>query len=131
MENPARSASTDPSGVGFTGFPVPGIDPTVPFDASVLDDGGCLTVLASMRQFIAAAQAVEVQVLERLTRLRPKVAGEPFGEFVADEVAAELGLTRRAAENRLADSVEIVNRVPVVLKALESGVFDLYRAQCH
>ena len=40
-----------------------------------------------------------------------------------------LSMTRRAAENRVAQAVEITTRTPAVLHALQTGALDLYRAK--
>ena len=133
----AVSHDTD-SGVGEEsdgGFPITGFDPTAVaeliagFDPSGSDDEGLLAVLGGMERVIAAAHAVQVRVMAEFTRVRPATPGRPFGEFVADEVAVELSVSRRAAENRVAQAVEMTSRIPAVLRGLESGVLDLYRAK--
>ena len=117
------------------GFPITGFDPEViarllaGFDPSGLDAESLLAVLGGMERLIAAAHAVQVRAMAEFTRRRPATPGRPFGEFVADEIAVELSTTRRAAENRVAQAVEMTTRTPAVLRALESGVLDLYRAR--
>ena len=98
-------------------------------DPSGLDAESLLAVLGGMERVIATAHAVQARVMAEFTRRRPATPGRPFGEFVADEVAVELSVTRRAAENRIAQAVEMTCRTPAVLHALESGVLDLYRAK--
>ncbi|HEY9389228.1 MAG TPA: DUF222 domain-containing protein, partial [Mycobacteriales bacterium] len=126
------------SGVGGEsdgGFPVTGFDPEMVaeflagVDLSGLDGESLLAVLGGMERVVAAAHAVQVRVMAEFTRHRPATPGRPFGEFVADEVAVELSVSRRAAENRVAQAVEMTSRIPAVLRALESGVLDLYRAK--
>jgi hypothetical protein len=99
------------------------------FDPSGLDEDSLLTVMAAMERLVAAAHAVQVKAMGQLARLRPPTFGHPFGEFVADEIALELCMTRRAAENRLGQAVEMTTRTPAVLHALEAGTLDLYRAK--
>ncbi|HEX5493410.1 MAG TPA: DUF222 domain-containing protein, partial [Mycobacteriales bacterium] len=99
------------------------------FNPSGLDADSLLTVLSGMERIVAAAHAVQATALAEFARVRPPTPGRRFGEFVADEVAVELGLTRRVAENRVAQAVEMTTRVPAVLRALETGVVDLYRAR--
>ncbi|HEY9391854.1 MAG TPA: DUF222 domain-containing protein, partial [Mycobacteriales bacterium] len=117
------------------GFPVTGFDPTVVaeflagVDLSGLDAESLLAVLAGMERVVAAAHAVQVRAMAAFTRHRPATPGRPFGEFVADEIGLVLSTTRRAAENRVAQAVEMTTRTPTVLHALESGVLDLYRAK--
>ncbi|HEY9390797.1 MAG TPA: DUF222 domain-containing protein [Mycobacteriales bacterium] len=99
------------------------------FDMSGLDAESLLAVLGGMERVVAAAHAVQVRAMAEFTRARPATPGRPFGEFVADEVAVELSVSRRAAENRVAQAVEMTSRIPAVLRGLESGVLDLYRAK--
>ena len=101
MDIPSDSIPCHTSGVGVesdVGFP--GFDSVTGFDPSGLDDDGLLQVMAESQQIVAAAQAMQVKARAELARRRPRTFGHPFGEFVADEVALELCLTRRAAENR-------------------------------
>ncbi|HEX5495532.1 MAG TPA: DUF222 domain-containing protein [Mycobacteriales bacterium] len=99
------------------------------FDPSGLDADSLLTVLSGLERMVAAAHAVQVTAMAEFTRLRPHTPGRRFGEFVADEIALELSITRRAAENRVAQAVELTTRVPAVLTALRTGTLDLYRAR--
>src|SRR6187551_647588 len=98
------------------------------FNPSDLDDDGLLQVMVESQRVVAAAQARQVKAMAELSRRCPRTFGHPFGEFVADEIAVELCLTRRAAENRLGQAVEMTTRTPAVLHALEAGALDLYRA---
>src|SRR6187551_459138 len=99
------------------------------FDPSGVDEDSLLTVMTAMERLVAAAHAVQVKAMAGLARLRPPTFGHPFGEFIADEIALELCMTRRAAENRLGQAVEMTTRTPAVLHALEAGTLDLYRAK--
>src|SRR6187551_2950259 len=123
------------SGVGVEldgGFP--GFDPAViaellaGLDPSGVDADRLLTGIAGVERVVAAAHAAQVRMLAEFSRLRPATSEEPFGEFVADEIAVELCMTHNAAANRLAQAVVMTTRTPAVLHALESGVLDLYRA---
>ena len=130
-----RHADSGVGGESDGGFPITEFDPTAVagllagFDPSGLDDEGLLTVLGGLERVIAAAHAVQARAMAEFTRHRPATPGRPFGEFVPDEIAVELSVTRRAAENRVAQAVEMTTRAPAVLHALESGVLDLYRAK--
>ncbi|HEX5497350.1 MAG TPA: DUF222 domain-containing protein [Mycobacteriales bacterium] len=114
---------------------VTGFDPVVVagllagFDPSGLDGDSLLTVLSGLERVVAAAHAAQVKAMAELARVHPPTPGRRFGEFLADEVAVELSITRRAAENRVAQAVELTTRVPAVLRALEAGTVDLYRAR--
>jgi hypothetical protein len=112
----------------------PGFDPDViagflaGLDPSGVNRDRLLTGIAGMERVVATAYAAQVKMMAEFSRLSPATREEPFGEFVADEIATELCMTRNAAQNRLARAVTMATRVPVVLDALESGVLDLYRA---
>jgi hypothetical protein len=47
------------------------------------------------------------------------------GEFVADQVAVTLGVSRRSAEVRIEDAVALTSRLPRTLAALEVGIVSL------
>ncbi|HEX5497449.1 MAG TPA: DUF222 domain-containing protein, partial [Mycobacteriales bacterium] len=117
------------------GFPVTGVDPVAVagslagFDPSGLDGDSLLTVMAGVERIVAAAHAAQVKAMAEFTRLRPHTPGRQFGEFIADEIALELSITRRAAETRIAQAVELTTRLPAVLAALQTGAVDLYRAR--
>ena len=116
-------------------FPMTNFNPAVvaeclaKFDMSGLDGEGLLAVLGGMERVVAAAHAVQARVMAEFTRHRPATPGSPFGEFVADEIGLVLSVSRRVAENRVAQAVEMTTRTPAVLRGLESGVLDLYRAR--
>ncbi|HEX5493669.1 MAG TPA: DUF222 domain-containing protein [Mycobacteriales bacterium] len=115
---------------GFLGFdPVAVAESVAGFDPSGLDGDSLLTALAGLQRVASAAHAAQAKAMTEFTRVRPPTPGRRFGEFVADEVAVELCLTRRAAENWVAQAVEMTTRVPAVLHALETGAVDLYRAK--
>ncbi|HEY9390954.1 MAG TPA: DUF222 domain-containing protein, partial [Mycobacteriales bacterium] len=126
------------SGVGVEsdgGFPATGFDPVAiagllaGFVPSGLDGNSLLTVIGGLERMVAAAHAAQAKAMAEFVQLSPPTPGRPFGEFVADEIAVELCMTRRAAESRVAQAVEMTTRTPAVLHALESGALDLYRAK--
>ena len=130
-----RNADSGVGGELDSGFPMTGFDPDMMagllagFDTSGLDDEGLLAVLGGMERVVAAAHAVQARAMAEFTRCRPAAPGRPFGEFVADEVALVLSVSRRAAENRVAQAVEMTSRTPAVLHGLQTGTLDLYRAK--
>ncbi|HEX5493521.1 MAG TPA: DUF222 domain-containing protein [Mycobacteriales bacterium] len=99
------------------------------FDPSGLDADSLLTVLGGLERIVAAAHAAQAKAMAEFTRLRQATPGRSFGEFVADEIAVELSVSRRVAENRVAQAVELTTRVPAVFAALQTGAVDLYRAK--
>ena len=130
-----RDTDTGVGGESDDGFPVTGLDPEVmagllaDFNPSGLADDSLLTGLVGLQRIIAAAHAAQARMMAEFTRHRPATPGRPFGEFVADEVGLVLSVSRRVAENRVAQAVEMTCRTPAVLHGLESGVLDLYRAK--
>ena len=94
-------------------------------DEAELDDFTILEVLAAWERVAAWAQAGSARVLaEMLERTR----GSSRHEFLADAVAARLGLTRNAA----AQHVTVAHgtaRLPEVADALAAGVVDRRKAE--
>jgi len=94
-------------------------------DEAELDDFTILEVLAAWERVAAWAQAGSARVLaEMLERTR----GSSRHEFVADAVAARLGLTRRAAA-QLVTVAHGTARLPEVADALAAGVVDRPKAE--
>ncbi|MFE5294057.1 DUF222 domain-containing protein [Isoptericola sp. NPDC056618] len=94
-------------------------------DEAELDDFTILEVLAAWERVAAWAQAGSARVLaEMLERTR----GTSRHEFVADAVAARLGLTRRAAA-QLVTVAHGTARLPEVADALAAGVVDRPKAE--
>ena len=128
-----RHADTGVDGQSDGGFP--GFDPSViaellaRLDPSGVREDGLLAGIAGTERIVAAAHAAQVRMMAEFTRRRLATSGRPFGEFVADEIGLVLSVSRRAAENRVAQAVEMTRRTPAVLRALETGTLDLYRAK--
>ncbi|SKC80939.1 protein of unknown function [Krasilnikoviella flava] len=94
-------------------------------DEAELDDFTILEVLAAWERVASWAQAGSARVLaEMLERTR----GSSRHEFVADAVAARLGLTRHAAA-QLVTVAHGTSRLPEVADALASGVVDRRKAE--
>jgi len=92
-------------------------------DRATLSDDDLLTVLAARCRQVAHEQA---QVLADLL----EVAGRaPYPEFAADEVAACLTWTRRAAETQVGLADDLLRRLPTVGQALDAGAIDLPKAR--
>ena len=86
----------------------------------------------------ARLQALSMRALARLAELRPATAAEtgdlgsdeelePYSPFLRDEVAAELAVSPRTAENKLARAWEVVHRLPDALEAMSRGDLDTGR----
>ncbi len=96
-----------------------------------LGESELIGVLCASRRMASWAAAQEVESVITLCRRRARQARERKNkhliEHVADEVAAALTLTRRAAR-RLVDICGWLERLPAVRAALAAGVIDWARA---
>ena len=81
--------------------------------------GEQLTRMAQARSLKAVAGLVEELRADDMARAG--VDGGRVGEFVADQVAAVLGVSRRTAEIRIDDAIALTDRLPRTLAALEAG----------
>ena len=81
--------------------------------------GERLTRMAQARSLRAVAGLVEELRVE--DTVRAGTHGGRVGEFVADQVAAVLGVSRRTAELRVEDAIALTSRLPKTLAALEAG----------
>ena len=81
--------------------------------------GEALTRMAQARSLRAVAGLVEELRVEDTARAGTN--GARVGEFVADQVAAVLGVSRRTAELRIEDAIALTDRLPKTLAALEAG----------
>jgi Domain of unknown function (DUF222) len=79
---------------------------------------------------IAAAQARQLRALARIAELCPDPKGSaPFDEFASCQVAPALRWTDATATNQLHLAVQLTQRLPETLAALERGELDLRRAR--
>jgi Domain of unknown function (DUF222) len=103
-------------------------------DASVLSSGGLLDGVAGWEQLIGWAQARQAELIAEFARRRPgpNAPDEPgpgVSEFAADEIAARLRVSRRAAEIKLGLAVELADRLPGTAAALRAGRIDVTKAK--
>jgi len=92
-----------------------------------LSDTELIGFLGAARRNTSWQQAAELVAIADLEQRRADTDGAP-GEHVADEVAAALTLTHRAAESLLALASGVM-RLSQVPAALAAGVIDLRRAE--
>jgi hypothetical protein len=92
-----------------------------------LSDDELIGFLCAARRNTSWQQALELEAVTELDRRRSGPGGVP-GEHVAEEVAAALRLTGRAAEDMLGLAGGI-SRLAQVPSALAAGVIDLRRAE--
>jgi Domain of unknown function (DUF222) len=82
---------------------------------------------------IAAIQARQLTRIAAFARSRPALLGERVvdgaSEFAADELAAELRLSRQAAAARIHLAVTLTERLPGTAAALAAGALDLAKTR--
>ena len=105
--------------------------------ADDLDDDSLIGLIRAHDRQASQLAVRKLALIATLARRRPAdrtPAGEPgelpaeLSEFVADEIAVALTLTRRGAENLLELALELDAR-PAIAAALEAGRIDLYKAR--
>ncbi len=90
-------------------------------------------LVAGLVRLASRLQGLTIRAQVQLARLRPAPPGcgdedgGPYSEFLADELAAELGQSPRTASDRLARAWDIAHQVPDALDALTSGQLDYPR----
>jgi hypothetical protein len=83
----------------------------------------------SHHQAGSMADAVEISYSAPGNAESPAERIEEAAEFASDEIRATLTLTRRAAESRLSDASELVERLPRTWEMLDRGLIDWPRAR--
>ena len=100
-----------------------------------VDDDSLIGVLRACRRLVSQAQARELSVVAELARRRPQpgtvpgpvLVPEQVSEYVADEVAAALTLTGRAAQGHVGLAVDLAVHWRTAA-ALAAGRIDLPKA---
>jgi Domain of unknown function (DUF222) len=94
-------------------------------------DDDCLTgVIRAWRRIISWGAGRELAAVAELSRRRPADGLPGSGrEYVADELAAALTLTGRAAQEERDLAWQLANVLPATLAALAEGQIDLARAK--
>jgi hypothetical protein len=103
-------------------------------DPAGLSSFDLLEAMAGWERLISRAQARQLDVLAEFARRRPGpyAPDEPsrrVSEFAADEIAARLRLTRRAADIRLALALDLADRLPAARQAFLDGHINLVKAR--
>jgi ribose 1,5-bisphosphokinase PhnN len=98
-------------------------------DRSALDGHELVTLLQARARQIAHLQAELYADMVAVARACEEVGGPDGFEFAADEVAAALTWTRRAATTHLSLAFDLVEHLPAVGEALGAGSIDLPRAR--
>jgi hypothetical protein len=89
---------------------------------SAVREGGLIDALAAAERLVRWATAAQLTVIRELAARR----GDP--QFVADEIAAELRLSRVAATTRLGLAMDL-DRLPAIGTAMAEGRLDLPKAR--
>jgi hypothetical protein len=98
-------------------------------ELSVMTDDEVLSEVLDCRRQVSAIQARDVRALARFAQLRSDPAGHLVDEFAADELAPLLRISRGAARAQLDLAIELTQRLPDTVRALERGELDLYKAR--
>jgi hypothetical protein len=102
-------------------------------DISRLSDYDRIVLLKARSRFIAHQQAEFYAELASIhaavTEISPGFAIEEIFDGATAEVRAALSWTRRAAENHLGFSLDMLERLPQVWEALHAGKIDLAKAR--
>jgi len=89
------------------------------------------TIVEAAQQWervIAHAQAQQFKAIVELAELRRQPNGQ-FSDYIADEIALALSISGVAASHRLDLALDLTERLPATLAALENGEIDLLRAR--
>jgi Domain of unknown function (DUF222) len=110
-----------------------GLDRLVPAAQSSHD---LLDGIAGWERLTSWAQARQAEMIAEFARRRPGpyAPDEPeparrVSEFAADEIAARLRVSRRAAEIKLTLAVDLAGRLPGTADALRAGQIDVGKAK--
>src|SRR5918995_764713 len=106
----------------------------VQFAPAELSRHDLLEVMAGWERLLSWAQAMQADVIAEFARRRPgpyapDEPGRAVSEFAADEIAARLRITRRAADVKLALALDLSDRLPATRQALLEGRIDLAKAR--
>jgi Domain of unknown function (DUF222) len=104
--------------------------------AGGLSSPDLLDGIAGWEQLISWAQARQCELMAEFARRRPgpyepdePEPGRRVSEFAADEIAARLRVSRRAAEMKLSLALALADRLPATADALRKGRIDVGKAK--
>jgi len=87
-----------------------------------------ITDMQHWERIIAHAQAQQLKAIGELVELRRHPTGQ-VDEYTVDEVAVALSISGVAAGHRLHLALDLIERLPQTLAALDRGEIDLLRAR--
>jgi hypothetical protein len=93
-----------------------------------------LEAIAGWERLASWVQARQGQVIAAFARRRPGPyapdrPGQMVSEFAADEIAARLAISRRAADIKLSQALDLADRLSATAAALHEGRIDLAKAK--
>ena len=89
---------------------------------------GIIAAMQHWERVIAHAQVQQFKAMAELARLRRHPHGT-LSEYTADEIAVALSISGVAAGQRLHLALDLTEKLPATLDALEHGSIDLLRAR--
>jgi len=115
-------------------------------DPDEMDDDQALTYLQAVRRQQAWTESLGLRAVARFAELHDEVLDRPIpgaersvrmggegtprcGSFTADELGAELRMSRHSAARLIADAMDLKHRLPGLLMTLRAGGTDAYRAR--
>jgi hypothetical protein len=103
-------------------------------DPGAMSSHDLVEAIAGWERLASWVQARQVEVIAEFARRRPgpyspDSSGRTVSEFAADEIAARLAITRRAADLKLSVAIELAERLPGAQRALGEGRIDLTKAK--
>jgi hypothetical protein len=128
-------AATAGAAQGAGRLPGPGLAAVLAgVDPVAMSSHDLVEAMAGWERLASWVQARQVDVIAEFAGRRPgpyapDSPGRTVSEFAADEIAARLAITRRAADLKLSVAVELAERLPGALRALGEGRIDLTKAK--
>ncbi|HEY3260999.1 MAG TPA: DUF222 domain-containing protein, partial [Pseudonocardiaceae bacterium] len=86
-----------------------------------------ISTMQHWERVIAHAQAEQLKAIAELVQLRRQPNGQ-FSDYAIDEIALALNISGIAAGYRLDLALDLTQRLPATLAALDTGQIDLPRA---
>ncbi|HEY3261005.1 MAG TPA: DUF222 domain-containing protein, partial [Pseudonocardiaceae bacterium] len=86
-----------------------------------------ISTMQHWERVIAHAQAEQLKAIAELVELRRQPNGQ-FSDYTIDEIALALNISGIAAGYRLDLALDLTQRLPATLAALDTGQIDLPRA---
>ncbi|HJU97440.1 MAG TPA: DUF222 domain-containing protein [Jiangellaceae bacterium] len=101
---------------------------------SAMSSYDLLEAIAGWEQLASWVQARQADVIAAFARRRPgpyapDQPGPSVSEFAADEIAARLAVSRRAADLKLSLAIDLAERLPATAAALREGRIDVSKAK--